>query len=693
MPDESGRSRPPDASGVVTARRAAGLALAFLALSLPALVFRGSVRAAAALHEHAATPGWLAPAEWLLVWAAAPLAIVGAIVLVLLPGLLLALAIDRGRSVEEWVLHGFALSLVLVSVTTAIAQRAAGVPIRGGAFVAVVLGSALPGALLLLRRVRRGPAPSWPFAAPAGVATAAGMLVVPFALLVVLAPKFYWEAFNGDGAHAFEVARLLLHRSVPFWDAAAGPVAAFPGITSFTFAYPVSWFIRLFGEIEVAARAPYLLFLVALAGGIMALANAARPGVLRAADRWLVWLALVGYTLVVAFSTTYEPYSADLALPATQDTLLMVGFLGFVLAFAQRAWGWAAGYALLTYLSLPNGLLLLGFWALARLVVERPFRWRLAVAGGAMVAGSMVVGAMLPPLLRALGAASPGGEYSALHLLLRFAYLQVTDWTRLAYLIVPGGIVPAFALLAWRRQDPLGRALTLVTVAYFLVAFVQLRSPLHYYIPAMLLPLVVFWRLVPDDGGRRAWQLATAAGGVLAIALAMPTSFAPYVATRTIGRAIDHRVGGYGRMVPAPFRSIAVMQEVIPYTWDPRVPEETFGGSAIAIAHYAHGSGPREATAYVVQRDTAPPPAAGSPVAIDNGFAMYVVDSAAWARHLAMRPPPAGAPLFRQARGILFRTEPLEDGPFVIDLPAIAEELGVDVDGLARRAGVVVDED
>ena len=41
------------------------------------------------------------------------------------------------------------------------------------------------------------------------------VLLIPYAALCLLAPKFYWDSFNGDGAHAFESARLLLGQPVP----------------------------------------------------------------------------------------------------------------------------------------------------------------------------------------------------------------------------------------------------------------------------------------------------------------------------------------------------------------------------------------------------------------------------------------------------------------------------------------------
>ena len=119
------------------------------------------------------------------------------------------------------------------------------------------------------------------------------------------------------------------------------------------FAFPTSWFIRLFGEFEVSARLPYLLFLIAVFGGIQALIAYGQKRSLSLTELALICLGLTAYTFAVAFSATYNPYTADIALPATQDTLLLVCFLGFLLAFLQDERNWAILFLLLTLFSLP----------------------------------------------------------------------------------------------------------------------------------------------------------------------------------------------------------------------------------------------------------------------------------------------------------------------------------------------------
>lgn len=684
-------SRAPDgtvASGgtvLFTRSRVAALGLALAASWLPVLAFRGAVTDAARLREIAlgAHP-YFAPGHAFLLYILAPLVIVSAISLLLSPGLLLAAAFDLGDTVARWVLHGFVLSLVAVSVATSAIQAVLGSPLTGLEFAAIVGALSAGASALLYARARGRRPPRWPLADPGAATTLLSMALAPALFAAALAPKLYWESFNGDGAHAFESARLLLTRPFPFWDPAAGEIASFPGITSVLFAYPASWFIRLFGPIEASARLPLLLYLPPLFGAIVALVHRGAPR-RETARSWLIWLALAVYVVTVSYSATYSPYSADMALPATQDTLLVVCFLGFALAWSTARWAWMTGFALLTCLSLPNGLLLLGFWLVATLLAWRPIAWGPAVRVAGAIVLCMGVAALAAPLLAALGAPAPGGEYGAAGLLRRFAFLQVTDVRRLAYLIVPCGILPAAALLAWRRQDPLARTFTLVTAAAFLFAFVQAHAPLHYYIPAMLLPLVVFWRI--DSAQPRVRTLVTAIAGVAALGLALPGNGRPFMDARAVGLTIEERVGDYATSDPAVFRASTLLHEIIPYDWEPEVPDERLGGSPLVFNFYAHEAGSRPAPNYVVARVGDPSPPGMRAAAGDDEFVVWVRSERLWREQLALRPPtPAGSPVFQMPRGILFRSVALRGGPWIIDLPAIAGKLGIDVDALAGRA-------
>jgi hypothetical protein len=675
-------------------RRLSLLAAAIALLSLPALLANGVVARAAALNVLAQRPDpFVIPEHAGLLYVAVPIVAVSACVLFLAPGLFLALALGRGDDIGEWVVSGLAISIVIVSIVAGVAQ-AAGLPVRGAGFAWLVALLTVVAAALVARRLRAGRRVAWPLADEAAWPFACAALVVPWLLLAALAPKFLWENFNGDGAHAFESTRVLLVRSVPFWPKSAGPVAVFPGMTSLLFAYPASWFQRLFGSIEVAERLPVILYLQALVGALFALARVGRKAVRLPAEPWLLWLGSTAFLVSMAFSATYNQYMADIALPATQDTLLVVCFLGFVLAFLRGEVAWMALFGALTYVSLPSGLELMVFWMAAVWFVMSPRPARTLRVAGAILLICIVVAALIPRLLAAAGLPGPGEEYGLAGIFRYFAWLQLTDVRRLAYVVIPCGIAPAFALLFWRRQDSVARALTLVTIAYFLFFFVQAHISLHHFVPAMLLPLGVFWRLTPESAtGVRRWQVFAAVSGVLAIALALPPRATIDTSGRKIGSTIAIRLDDYARSEPATFKHSSLLAQAFPLDWDAVVPAE-YGGSPLVWNHYArHVTSGAEAQApgvnYLIQPIADAAPVGWRRIDDDSVAALFIRNDSVWQADLALRPPtPAGAHLLNVPRSILFRSIKHDGHPHIIDVTATLERLGVNMTSILARLGV-----
>ena len=314
------------------------------------------------LHELAIGPTpYFIPGEAWLLYVRAPIVAISAFLLFLSPGLIGALALPGSDRFERWLLNGFGVSLVSISLSAAFTQELLEVPLRGGAFVSLVLAllaTALAGVEI---RLRQGRFVASPLSDPTAKRTLLGLAAAAWLLLAALAPKIYWEAFNGDGAHSFEAMRLLFVRPLPFWESTAVATAQFPGLTTMLFTFPGSWFVRLFGEFEAAARLPFLLYLLVLYAAVVAVAEQGRER-LRAVDRALFVLPMIAYGLVMAFSATYDPYSADIALPATTDTLVLITFLGAVLAFLRSEWILLCGWTALAFLAQPNAMLLLVLW-------------------------------------------------------------------------------------------------------------------------------------------------------------------------------------------------------------------------------------------------------------------------------------------------------------------------------------------
>ncbi|MBK8179685.1 MAG: hypothetical protein IPK67_12525 [Planctomycetes bacterium] len=658
-------------------------------LSLPALLDPGAVGRVAAEEALALSPNaYFAPEHFALFYLWAPAVVLSACALLLLPGLLFAWALGAAADLGRWVLSGLALSLVLVSTVTSLAQSLAGRSLTRVEFSLLVLGlSALGAGLLLLRRAR-GRATPCCLDQAASRRLALSLFAAPWLLLAALLPKFYWEGFNGDGVHAFEATRLLLSRPLPFWDADAGPISFYPGVTSALFAFPGSWFLRLFGPIEAAARLPAVLYLIAVFAGVIALLSdrraagprteSATPGLVEAG---LIWLALGAYFLALAFSASYDPYSADIALPATQDTLLMACVLGFVLAWSRRERGWLLLFTALTYVSLPSGLVLVVFFAASTWLVTRPRPWTDVFRAAACLGACMVAGALLPKLLALLGMPLPGSEYAKESMVQRFLFLQFTDVKRILYVALPCGILPLFALFAWKRLDPVARALALSALAYFLLFYVQAYVSLHHFVPAMVLPLAAFWRadfLAPGPG-RGKWVMATGAAGALALWLSLPAHWGVAVQAKEIGSAIRVDCPGYERSAPRCFLFADRLGSLFPRGIDPAVPGKKFGGSPYPWNYYARrADGTAREVNYVVQEATATPPEGLTRVSEEQGIAVFVRDLGLWERHQALQPPsPPGSPWLQVDRGLLFAGQkPREGRLFILNVRSALRRLG-----------------
>lgn len=668
-----------------TQRQLLRLSASLVAASLPAVLLSGAVARAGAMWALAegAQPYWV-PSEGLLLYGLVPVALLSAVVLFLAPGLLLALAAGRATSVATWLLSAVPFSLLSAMLVLALSRSMLPAKSHGILPGLLMLGCIGVGAVIAKFAIDRRSRP-WPFTQRDDgfplVLAGVGVTL----LYLVLAPKFLWENFNGDGAHAFEVSRLLLRQPWPFFPERAGVVATFPGTTSMLFAFPNAWFIRLFGPIEAAVRLPFLLYLPLLALGIQALAE---EGGRRLERRTVasIWLGLMAFVFAMAFSASYSPYHADIALPAVQDTLLLAVTLGFLHAMVRREWGWAASFGLLMYVSLPSGLLLMGFWLLAELAVVRPRPWRAATVVAITLAGCMVTAGVFVAGLGWSGQPLPGGEYGLSRTIADVLRIDPTNWRRAVYVLVGGAIFPVCMLFAWRRQDDVARRVTVVVLGYFLFFSVQARFSLHHMVPAMVLPLVVAARLRPEPAPalvRYHWLWQAAA--VAALVLSLPESFAISTTARRVGMSIAQQVGSYEESDATVFEASALLDTLFPADWDPTVPQQSYGGSALPWLRYAHVGRAEVGTNYVLSRAAQAAQSTTPSLAANASYRLDVLDERVHQAHRQLRPAAnTHASIYAVPRRSLFGP----GGPHTVNvgnlLRRIAARLGLRGSGTAQ---------
>lgn len=631
------------------------LTAALCCAALPAVLWPEVTARAASLWPgvgESALP-WLS-GHTLLLWVALPVVTLSAAVLFLAPGLLLALATRRGTSVPTWCLSAVPFAIGEAIVTVTVLQVVLPAPpqgsLVGGTSLALTI---LTGALVATASSRRDLA--WPLIGRRATIPLAAAVAAVLLGTVLLAPKLLWESFNGDGAHAFEASRLLLRQSWPFFPVAAGDIAGFPGSTSMLFTWPNAWFLGLLGPIDAAVRVPFVIYLPLLVLALHALVEeGGRPAGGRAVTA--LWLAVVPFVLAMAYSASYEPYHADLALPGVQDLLLLVVVLGFVHAMLRRELGWVITFALLSHLSLPNGLVLMGFWLVAELLVMRPVPWQALRYGAAAIGACLVASAALPAILAATGQPPPGGEYGFAGAVADVLHINFLQWSRFGWLLVGGAVIPVVLLARWRGQDAVARRVTVLTACYFLFFYMQARVALHHFAPAMVFPLIVALRMRPEEASARVRYLnLLRAGAVVAIVLAAPRAFAIATNTREVGRAIHQVVGPPDGSEPAVYRAASLLGTLFPAAWDPSVPEQAYGGSPLAWLRYAGSGADPGTSAYLLRRTMSRDTMSADRPTQTGEFTLVVRDSATLAAHRALRPrTDRRSPTFRVPRETLF---------------------------------------
>lgn len=624
---------PEAASGSLTMRRLPALGLTIALVVGAGLGLRGVLRSVADLYPDALPPQpFFVPDQALLLYVAMPLAVLGMVGMLLAPGFLLALVAGGSRRFGLLAATTFGGAFLLRTLTHSVLKVSGVVPLDAGtiALTEVALNVALLGLLAL--RLRSG----GPVVLPAESADRrrlGWMAAMVILAAVLLLPALFWQDMTEDGLEALEIGRSLASYLVPRFPTAPSGLIGL-GIGMITMAYPASWFVGLIGPVEAAARLPLLLYLPVLFAVIIGLIEHRSPRRLGAPAEATIVLALAVYVVTMVFSASYTPYSADAAAPAAFETLTVLCVAATILFAWEGRSGWMLAFAVLAYFARPTGLQMLGLLAVGTVALAPADRRAQLIRLGAAIAACLTAGLLYERLF--LAPALPGIAIDTSGSILeRIRYLNFIDVRRVLFLVIPAGILPALALLAWRRQDPLARQLTLCCVFYFLFFYAQAFIALHHFVPVMILPVVVYWRIALTGDAR--WPVGAAAlAGALSLVLSLPRSFALDRSTRAIGRATDVRVGNlngdWAAYTEALHARVGVRSLFRP-EWEVADASRERVGDAMGVLYYASQARRAADTVnYVIQSEGAAPPAGFSPVATQPGLAIFVRDTARWRR-------------------------------------------------------------
>lgn len=464
-----------------------------------------------------------------LLW---PITWLGVVTLFLAPGLLLVLTSRATTTLDIAVVRGFLLSTVCVPAVSVMTAHMA--PGSSGSTPGVLLLTAAAFAWWAAHGARlpdepgRGRRLAW-LAALTIVAAAASIPIV------------FWQDLNPDGGEMLNMARSLDWFVVP--RTPAGELSGL-GLGMVTQAYVTHVFYLLVGLTEPAPRLPVLLYVpVAFAGALAAIESGSERRFGRLNETWLA-LAVALVFVSLAYNSSYHPYSADLASPGGIDLLAGVCLLGLLQAHADGRWGWTIAFALVGYFARPVAQIVCGLLLVGQVLVDRRLDRRTLVP---LLAGAVLCALAAAAYERGLGAslhlriAEPSTDILGR----RLRYVSFADWGRLAYVIVPAGVLPVLSLLLWPLQDRIARVWSLAALAFVAsLAFVSFTA-IHQYLPVVLLALLVFGRLLLEERRQFAWCAAALVATAATMWLALPASFAVDRSTRTLARSVDYQVGDY----------------------------------------------------------------------------------------------------------------------------------------------------
>ena len=572
------------------------------------------------------------PAYAWLLYGQLPLVILASLILLLLPGILLVLAVSGAKRWTELIILAFGTSFIINLTLTSAFKLIFAAVLDSRTFLVIEAGTAALIWVILLARVYRGAKLRWPLGDKRDRRRLYWTIAIPVVGLLALLPVIFWQDPSADGFGALESGRSLFARLLPRYPSDIADGLPGPGVGMIAMAYPIHWFVMFFGLIEAAPRLPILLYLPVLFCLVIQLIEFRSPRSLGVAEEAVLMLALAGYTVTMSFNASYDVYFADIASPAAFETLTVVCMLASIYFLWSGQDLWFFYFALLGYLCRPTGLMVLGLAGVSIALCARERLQgcliRIAVAlGMCLVVGFVYEKVVVPSVA---GTSMIG--YSSSSIIARFHFLTLDDFSRINFALFPTGILPFISLLAIRWQDSLGRVLSVLTVMYFGVFYVPAFVALHHFVPVMIFPLVVFWRLYLFHGDhlrRIVLPVATVAAGV-SLWLSLPRHFEINRIHREIGQATDYRVADYS----IDYRKINhanLMLKLVSPDWDVKDPSQELVASAYTIIFYALK--PKDSHSninYVVQLLREPPPPGFEKIADDGVAGLYVRDLQQW---------------------------------------------------------------
>ena len=634
------------------------LTVALLILILPSLFGLEMIAQVASLHSLSLNENpYIQLNHAPLLYFVTPLTTVSIFILFLTPGLLFILATNQAENILEWPLLGFAVSLVLVAVLSTIAKLLFGTPVALNTMLICWLSTTLLAWFIISFRLSRGDLIRWFDNTRSGYRQLGAVIGVMFLIIVTLFPKLFWENFNIDGIEAFEFGRSLSRHWMVHGNIGSGGSGTFGFFHNLVlFSFPNHWFITLVGQIEAAARLPFVMYIGLLFLSLLLVIEKGGRRTLKFPEHIILWLGLITFVVVQTYNTSYEPYFGDIAEPAATDSLWMLCYITAVYFLFSDRFGWFIIFGLMTNAASPGGLPLIGALAVPIFFSKSPNRYNQLRMVVILILACILIG-IANEIYNRWILEGVNNQFSAKNSLRRLFPPTLTEFNRLNALIFPSGILPAITLLFLRRKDIISWTVTGVTLLYFGLIYIQVWTSMHQFTPVMLLPLIVFWRLYLDAS--RAWQRLLlpllAVTTAVSLYLSLPPHFTINQSIRKFGEASEYKIGDYENAYVEAVRGGESWFSLVPEDYRLEYPNQPWGADFTSLIYYATRDKRENIIInYIIQPLDDPPVENATLVDTRDNIAIYVVDKAVWQRDLAQDLPKiAQSPIYAP---ILLRT-------------------------------------
>lgn len=597
--------------------------------------------------------------------------IVGAGILTwLFPGIFFTLLLRKPKRITELIVWAFGISyLVYIPLIWVVRNYFHGKSTPDNfVFGTILLG--LLGWLCLAGFFFRGGQPGWPPAQVIEKRRLAWIIAIPLLALFLLFPLIFWQDMHGDAVEIFELGKSLSQFWWPRFPSMQGVAGL--GIGMAPMAFPVHWFIALFGEIEAAARLPLLLYLPVIFCLLVELIEWQLPQRLGIVEESLLVLALAVITETLSFNASYDPYFADIASPMVIDLFEIIALMAVIYFLWRQEWLFLAVWVLLAIFGRPTGIFVLGLLAVGVFIFfpEKRRSWLPILLG--LILSCLFLGLLYDRVLLPILSGTAEISFSSSSIIGRIRYIRMFEFLRLNFGIFPVGILPFFALFFFNWQDNYARLISFITLGYFLIFLFVAFTALHHFIPIMVLPLIVMWRIVllHPVWDRRIVFAAVIFAGVVSLTVSLPRSFTINRTIRSIGQKIDIKLGADQLDFQTLISHEGLFSKIVQPDWLVDDPAEELVSTPLALIYYATRPKNTDSSGnYLIQLLSEPAPTGYSLVGSDQTASLYVHDQAEWnADRFQNWNTEYRSPLYAIPRGTLYYYRVETKGTRVFDL-------------------------